>query len=326
MVPIYDRIIVAGGAGFLGRLLLRDLGPVTRDWVILTRDPERIVPQPENVRVLPWDGRTLGPWARELEGAEALINLAGRTVNCRYHARNRREILDSRTLSTRILGEAIGQCEKPPPAWLNGASATIYRHSIDQPMDEITGEIGTGFSVGICRAWEDALAEKDLPGTRRVALRAAMVLDEDPDSVFRWLKRIVRLRLGGKMGPGTQYMSWIHGRDFTRAVEWILRSPSMKGAVNLCAPHPVPNAEAMEAFRSAAGVSFGLPATRWMLELGTFLLRTETELVLKSRRVVPQRLLDAGFEFLFPKLEGALCDLSPIHAPATEGRKITAAL
>jgi uncharacterized protein (TIGR01777 family) len=305
------RLVLAGGSGFLGRVLAAHFAAAGWEVVVLGRRAGT----PGGARWVQWDARALGPWASELEGAAAVVNLAGRSVNCRYDAGNRAAILHSRVESTRVLGRAIAACEAPPPVWLNSSTATIYRHSLDRPMDEATGEIGAtpaakdAFSVEVAQAWEAALAETETPGVRKVALRTAMVLGLDPNSVYPTLLRLARLGLGGPLAGGRQYVSWIHAADFCRAIEWLIERPELSGPVNVAAPSPVTNAELMRRFRAAAGTPFGLPASRWMLELGAWALGTETELVLKSRRVVPRRLLESGFEFRFPLLQAALDDL-----------------
>jgi len=306
------RIILAGGSGFLGQILSRYFTGCGRGIVVLTRAPNRTE---KSFREIAWDGESLGDWARELDGADALINLAGVSVNCRYHARNRRLILDSRVDSTRVLGQAIATCARPPRVWLNSSTATIYKHSLDRAMDEATGEIGAtpeakdAFSVEVACAWERAFEEAHTSGTRKVALRTAMVLGAGRNSVFPVLRRLARFGLGGRMASGKQFVSWIHEDDFCRAVEWLIERDDLSGAVNLAAPNPVANAEMMRLIRRVCGVSSALPATRWMLEAGAFLLRTETELIIKSRRVIPGRLMASGFQFRFPELEGALENL-----------------
>ena len=301
------RIVLAGGSGVLGRLLARALSAKEYDIVVLTRFPQ----DSGMARQVAWDARTLGPWRRELEGAAAVINLTGRSVNCRYTAANRRLILESRVLSTRVLGETIAACAAPPPTWLNASTATIYKHSFDQSMDE-TGEIAADkgakdeFSVEVAQAWEQALAEAPAPATRKIPLRMSMVFADTPGSVFPVLRRLVRLGLGGSMGGGRQFVSWIHQKDFCRAVEWILEHPELRGPVNVVAPNPVTNREMMAAFRKVCRRPFGLPAARWMLEIGAWVVRTETELMIKSRRVVPGKLLAAGFHFQYPTFQGAL--------------------
>jgi hypothetical protein len=278
----------------------------------LTRTPK---PRADGVREIAWDGETPGDWARELEGAAAVINLAGRSVNCRYHARNRKLMLDSRLNSTRVLGEAIGRCAKPPPVWLNSSTATIYKHTLGPAWDE-TGEIGGGaeakdiFSVRVATEWERVFNESSTPYTRKVALRSAMVLGHGMNSVLPNLLRLGRLGLGGSMAGGRQYVSWIHQEDFCRAIEWIIEHENLSGAVNLAAPNPVPNTGFMTTIRKACHTALGLPSPSWLLEVGAFFLRTETELIIKSRRVVPAKLLGNGFKFRFEQPELAIEDLS----------------
>lgn len=312
MTTSEPKLIIPGGSGFLGRILAPWFAG--RGWSVVVLSRKNSAPA-GGVRFVPWDGETIGDWARELDGAAAVVNLAGRSVNCRYTRRNRREILQSRLRSTRVLGQAIAACAAPPPVWLNSSTATIYKHSFDRPMDEATGTIGAtpeakdAFSIEVAQAWERTLEECPTPGTRKVALRTAMVLAAGRGGVLDVLHRLVRLRLGGTMGRGDQFVSWIHGEDFCGAVAWLIDRESLSGPVNLAAPQPVPNRDLMRVLRRRCGVRIGLPATRWMLEVGAVLLRTETELILKSRRVVPGRLLDAGFRFRFPDVETALDDL-----------------
>src|ERR1051325_11306416 len=306
-----DRIILAGGSRFLGRTLAGYFTALGHTVVVLTRSPRG---NHDSVREVAWDGETLGEWTQALDGAAAVINLAGRSVDCRYTARNRRLILDSRVNSTRVLGEAIARCTLPPRVWLNSSTATIYRHTFGPAWDE-RGEIGgtpeakDEFSVDVACAWERALAEAHTPATRKVALRSAMVLGSGRNSVFPVLRRLVRLRLGGRMGDGRQYVSWIHEEDFCRAIEWLISHEELSGPVNLAALDPAPNEELMRTLREVCGVRIGLPATPWMLEAGAFLLRTETELIIKSRRVIPGRLAALSFQFRFPVLRAALADL-----------------
>jgi uncharacterized protein len=307
------RVILAGGSGFLGKLLSKYLSERRYDVTVLTRHTSQ---GSRNVKEIHWDARTLGPWAEHLNGALAVINLAGRSVNCRYNEQNKRAILDSRVESTCILGEAIATCAKPPTVWLNSSTATIYKHSLDRAMDE-RGEIGAtpeakdAFSVEVAQEWERAFEGTPTPATRKVALRTAMVLGTQTGSVLDVLRRLVRSGLGGHMGTGKQYVSWIHEVDFCRAIEWLISQQEFRGVVNLAAPSPIPNRELMKTLRRACSKSFGLPAARWMLEIGAFFMRTETELIIKSRRVVPGRLIESGFEFRFGGLEKALADLLP---------------
>ncbi len=270
-----------------------------------------------------WDGEEIGPWIETLEGADVCINLAGRSVNCRYHAGNRRKIYDSRIGTTRLLNRVIAGLDDPPRVWMNASTATIYRHALDRPMDEATGELGGdepisknrrapetwNFSIRVAKDWEAAFFATQTPRTRKVALRSAIVFIPEPGSTFATFLNLVRLGLGGKQGNGRQFVSWIHETDFARAVEFLIEREDIDGPVNVAAPHPLPNREFMAALRDAWGMPNGLPAPRPLLEIGTLLMRTESELVLKSRRVVPGRLLEAGFEFEFPDWLEAAEDL-----------------
>ena len=265
-----------------------------------------------------WDGSTLGAWRDELNRSDVLINLAGRSVNCRYTEKNRRAILDSRVLSTQVLHQAMATVEHPPAVWLNASTATIYRHALDRPMDEATGELGGNeagapntwnFSIEVARAWETAFLSTPTPETRKVAMRSAMTFSADRGGVFDTFLNLVRYGLGGTTLPGTQFVSWIHEVDFIRAIEFLIDRKELTGTVNLASPNPLPNRAFLRILRNAWGARVGLPATRWMLEVGTLLLRTESELVLKSRRVVPGRLLSAGFQFSYPTWPEAARDL-----------------
>lgn len=304
-----NKIILAGGTGFLGAVLARHFTVLGWEVVVITRKPSR-------AREVAWDGETMGEWARELEGADAIVNLCGRSVDCRYTPANRRIIMDSRLRPTRAIGQAIAQCTRPPRVWLNCSSATIYRHTLGAAWDETgtdftpTSAVHDEFSLDVIHAWEDAFNAAPAPGTRKVALRTTMVLGHGRNSVFPVLRRLARLGLGGRMGSGRQFVSWLHQEDFCRAVEWLVAHEEVSGPVNLAAPHPLPNAEMMHLFRQLVGMPLGLPATEWMLEIGAFFLRTETELILKSRRVVPGKLLAGGFEFRFPTMQAALQDLA----------------
>jgi len=302
------RMILAGGSGFLGRVLAAHL--VTSGWevVIITRSRRQ---NGGLGRFVLWTG----DWQRELDGASAVVNLTGKSVNCRYNARNRQEILDSRVNSTCALGEAIGRCADPPPVWLNASTATIYTHAFKQAWDEAgetaaTPDAKDAFSVEVAQAWEHALVQAPTPRTRKVAMRMAMVFGHGKNSVFPTLRRLVRLGLGGQMGNGQQFVSWIHESDYCRAVEWLLTHDDIHGVVNLAAPNPLPNREMMATLRQICRVPFGLPATNWMLEIGAYILRTETELIIKSRRVIPRRLLESGFQFQFRTIQEAFDDLS----------------
>ncbi len=291
-------IVLAGGAGFLGRALAAHFGRQGRPVVVLSRGAR---PGAGPGRQVKWDGATVGEWARELEGAAMVVNLVGRSVNCRYTEANRAEILRSRVDATRVVGEAVARCARPPAVWLNASSLALYADVRDHGMDESTSETGDDFSADVCRAWERTLFEAPTPYTRRVALRLSMVFGLGRGSVYEAFAGIVRRGLGGTQGDGGQYVSWLHVGDFCRAVEWLESRGEISGPVNVCAPNPLSNREFMRAFRAACGVRIGLPAARWMLEIGAFFLRTETELLLKSRRGVPGRLLAGGFRFDHPE-------------------------
>jgi uncharacterized protein (TIGR01777 family) len=307
------KMVIPGGTGQVGTLLARHFSRRGDEVVVLSRGSARAP-----WRVVPWDGRTVGAWAAEADGADVVINLAGRSVNCRYTPANRREILDSRVASTRAVGEAIARARRPPRVWLQAGTATIYAHRFDAPNDEATGLLGGTeadapdtwrFSVEVAAAWERAADEAVTPRTREVVLRSAMVMSPDPGGVFDVLLGLVRRGLGGRAGGGRQYVSWIHDRDFVRAIDRLIEDDGLAGPVNLASPHPVPNAEFMATLRRAWGTRWGLPASRWMLEVGAWVMGTETELVLKSRRVIPGRLLEAGFRFEFPEWPEAAADL-----------------
>ena len=315
--------MLAGGNGFLGDLLSREFQARGFEIVVLSRRP---LESTATIRQVAWDGREPGEWSRWLDGARAVINLSGRSVNCRYNARNRELIMRSRTDSTRAIGRAICQLAHPPAAWFNASTATIYKHSLDRPMDEISGEMDStpsardAFSVDVARAWEAAFAEASTPATRKVALRISMVLGTRTGSVFGVLRNLTKLGLGGSMAGGKQYVSWVHETDFRRAILWLLDHDDLSGPFNLTSPNPVPNRELMQTFRKVGHVPVGMPATRWMLEIGAFFMRTESELMLKSRRAVPRRLLECGFEFRFPQLQGALEEIEGRFKASREGR------
>lgn len=307
------KIVLPGGTGQVGTLLARAFVAAGHDVVVLSRTPSKAP-----WRVVLWNGASVHDWIAEIDGADAVINLAGRSVNCRYTPANRRLIMESRVNSTRAVGKAIERATRPPRVWLQASTATIYADRYDDANDEATGIIGGTepgvpdtwrFSIDVAQAWERALNEAATPHTRKVALRSAIVMSPDRGGVFDVLLRLVRFGLGGRAGHGRHYVSWLHDQDFVRSVMWLLEHEDKEGPVNLASPHPLPYADFMRALRHAWGMPVGLPATKWMLEIGTFVLRTETELVLKSRRVVPGRLLDAGFVFEHPVWDEAAHDL-----------------
>lgn len=308
------KIVIPGGSGQVGTVLARDFHAKGYEVVVLSRTAS----DKFDWRVVRWDAKNLGEWTAEFEGADVVINLAGRVVNCRYNAENRREIMDSRVDSTKAVGEAILKAKIPPRVWLQASTATIYAHRFDVPNDELTGIIGGdekgapdtwNFSIDVAKNWEKTANEFDLPKTRLVLMRSAMTMSPDRDGIFDVMLGLVRKGLGGTAGDGWQYISWIHDQDFIRAVDWLIEREELSGAVNISSPNPLPNKEFMRIFREAWGTKIGLPATELMLEIGAFLMRTETELILKSRRVVPTRLLESGFEFEFPEWQNAARDL-----------------
>jgi hypothetical protein len=307
------RIVIPGGSGQVGNVLARHFHGQGHSVTVLSRQPMSAPWQ-----VLPWNGRDLGNWTQAVDGADIVINLAGRSVNCRYTPTNRREILESRTLSTRAVGQAIAQAAKPPAVWINASTATIYRHALERPMDEITGELGgqeTGvpstwrFSIEVAKSWEQEFFAAGTPGTRKIAIRSAMTMSPDRGGIFDTLLSLIRAGLGGKAASGEQFVSWIHENDFVRAIDFLIAQQTLDGCINICSPCPLPNQDFMRDLREAWGTRIGLPATRWMLEIGAVFLRTETELILKSRRVVPRRLLEAGFKFNFADWPIAAADL-----------------
>jgi uncharacterized protein len=312
------RIVIPGGSGQIGRLLARFFQERGHRVTVLTRAPFAAPWQ-----TVHWDGLTLGSWVETLEGADVCIHLSGRSVNCRYTARNCRELRDSRIRPTLLLHRAFAELQNPPRLWMNASTATIYRHSLDREMDEATGEIGGGelisahrrapekwnWTVQLVRDWEAAFFDTPTPRTRKVALRTSLVFNPAPGSIFAVLSRLVRVGLGGTQGNGRQFVSWMHETDFARAIEFLIDHDEIEGPVNLAAPHPLPNREFMAAFREAWQMPNGLWAPAPAIAIGSFFLRTEPELVLKSRYVVPGRLLSAGFEFEFPTWPEAVADL-----------------
>jgi uncharacterized protein len=307
------RIVITGGSGQVGQILARHFHA---QGVAVSVVARHVRPAPWST--VEWDGLHLGDWRRTVDGADVVINLAGRSVNCRYNQRNRREIMESRIVTTHLVGEAIAGSSKPPKLWMNASTATIYPHVFDRAMDDVDGELGGSepglpstwrFSYDVAKSWEGAFFEAATPSTRKIALRSSMIMSPDRGGVCDTLLNLVRLGLGGNAGSGRQFMSWIHDVDFGRALDFLIARSDLDGSINITSPHPVPNREFMVALRRAFGAPIGLPAADWMLEIGAVFLRTETELILKSRRVVPRRLAKAGFIFEFPEWSGAAADL-----------------
>jgi uncharacterized protein (TIGR01777 family) len=310
------KIIIPGGTGHVGTVLAREFKERGDEVVVISRKPEKA-----DWRTVSWDAETPGDWAAEIDGADVVINLAGRSVNCRYTPENRRAIMDSRVNSTRVVGEAIAKAKDPPKTWLQMSTATIYAHRYDAPNDDVAGLIGGpendapdasrswDFSIDVARNWEKTAEDADTPHTRKIMMRAALVLSPDRGGIFDTLLTLVRTGLGGTAASGRQYISWIHEQDFLRSVNFLIENENISGPINLAAPGPLPQAEFMRILRKTYGMPVGLPAMMWMLKLGALLMQSETELILKSRRVAPKRLLDAGFKFDFPDWEDAARDL-----------------
>ncbi len=312
------RIVLPGGSGHVGQILARHFQQLAHHVTVLTRSPYSAPWE-----TVHWDGERPGPWTETLEGADVCINLAGRSVNCRYNRKHRHEIHQSRIETTGLLSRVITSMKSPPRVWMNMSTATIYRHSLDRTMDEATGELGGGelvgkrrrapdtwdFSVGVAKDWEALFFAIPTPRTRKVALRSAIVMSPTPGGAFSIFLNLVRTGFGGTQGNGRQYVSWIHEADFARAIDFLIEREDIAGPVNLAAPHPLPNREFMRALRDAWEMPNGIPAPWPLLQVATFLMRTEPELVLKSRRVVPALLLNAGFNFDFRNWQEAADDL-----------------
>src|SRR5580698_562143 len=322
------RILLPGGSGQVGTILAWHLHAKGHEVTVLSRTPHAQASHPW--RTLAWDGLTPGPWTAEIDRSDAVIHLSGRSVNCRYNAANRRAIFDSRIKPTLLLGEVIAASPTPPRLWINASTSTFYRHALDRTQDEFTGELGDlpsergtrepanlpetwSFSIDVASRWEQAFLSIRTPRTRKIRLRSSMVMSPDPGGVFSVLSILARAGLGGSIGSGRQFVSWMHDLDYCRATDLLLAQPEITeetgGIVNMTAPEPLSNRDFMRALRQAWHMPIGLPAAEWMIAIGTFLMRSESELVLKSRRVVPTLLLKHGFEFAYPAWPAAAQDL-----------------
>lgn len=310
------KIILAGGTGFMGQEMTKYFGKENKI-IILTRQVNEktnrndydllSVNDLKNVSFIKWDGKTSGEWVNEMNDADLVINLAGKSVNCRYNEKNKNEIFDSRTDAVKAIGDGINKCDRPPLVWINASSATIYRHAMDRPQDEYTGEFHDDFSVQVCKRWEKSFYDQQTPLTRKVALRMAITLG--PGGILIPYFNLLKFGLGGKQASGKQMYSWVHIEDTCRMIEWTYDHKEIIGTYNSSSPNPVTNEEFMRIFRKVTGHSIGLPAYKWMLQIGAPLIGTELELVLKSRWVLPTRIQETGFQFKHPLLEEALSDI-----------------
>jgi len=302
------KLIIPGGSGFLGLQLARHFG--AKGWMvyILSRQEKE---SEGNIQFLRWDGKTLGAWAKEIDGADAIVNMAGRTVNCRYNETNKKQILDSRIDSTRILGKAIKKATNKPKIWINSSSATIYQDTRGAlpANNEYDGQIGTDFSMNICKAWEKEFNAAPSDTVRKIALRSAIVIGKESGGAMEYLINLSKLWLGGTQGDGQQFISWVHLKDFGRVVEFLIEQEHISGVINCAAPNPVTNQIFMKELRKAVGRSWGLPIPKFLLAFGAVFLRTQTELVLKSRKVVSKRLEEEGFQFEYATVETAFKDI-----------------
>ncbi|MGN1385728.1 MAG: TIGR01777 family oxidoreductase [Bacillus sp. (in: firmicutes)] len=290
------KVILAGGTGFIGQYFMKRFSKLGYEVKIISRQSAHISWEDQDSII------------ETMEGSELLINLAGKSVNCRYNEANKNAILESRTKTTALLGDCILACSNPPKLWINSSTATIYRHAEDRPMMEERGEIGSGFSVDVATSWEKTFFDFSLPETRQIALRIAIVLGKD-GGVMTPYRNLAKFGLGGIQGNGRQKFSWIHIEDLFQAILFLKNREDLNGVFNCSSPYPVSNRELMTTLRQKMNIPFGLPSPKWLLEFGAVFIRTETELVLKSRWVVPERLQREGYTFIFPTLDETFQDI-----------------
>lgn len=299
-----NKLIIAAGTGFLGNVLIDHFKNEYEQIVILTRNKPKFQ---NNVRYINWDAKTLTGWEKELENADVIINLTGKSVDCRYTEKNKAEILNSRIESTKILNEAVLQCKNPPKHYLNSSTSTIYIHSEKKKMTEENGDIGNDFSMTVAKKWEEEFFKTKTPNTKKTALRTSIVLGKN-GGAFIPLKRLTQFGFGGKQGNGNQFISWIHELDFARAIDFIIQK-ELEGKINIVSPQPIKNNEFMRKLRTAIKIPFGIPTPKPILKLGAKIIGTESELVLKSRNVIPEILMQNGFQFEYPNIENTFKNL-----------------
>jgi len=295
------KIIIAGGTGYLGQLLIKHFLKTSRNRVVVLSRNHRL--DTENLSYVKWDGKTLGHWAQHLENADVLINLAGKSVNCRYTSRNKAEIYNSRLDSTFILCKTIQHLKYPPNVFIQSSSATIYRHSEDKLMTETNGEIGIDFSMDVCKKWEALFNSFQLPHTKKIITRTSIVMGNS-GGAFPIIKRLTQFGLGGKQGNGNQYISWISENDYIECIAHLMHQN--EGAYNLCSPNPLRNKEFQKLLRQQLQIKIGIPTPRFLLNIGAFFIQTEPELILKSRKVYPEKLVNTGFKFNTERMEAFL--------------------
>ena len=301
-----QKIIIAGGTGFLGSSLRNKYSKEDTEIVILSR---RSFSQKEgNISYVHWDAKTLGDWTSHLEGSTAIINLVGKSVNCRYTEENKKELIASRVDATAIIGKAISKSENPPKVWINAGSAAIFGDAGLVVKNE-NSTPGVGFSPQICKEWEQAFYETETPKTRKVFLRIGLVLQRG-GGILKPFLNLARFGLGGKIGTGEQYMSWIHEEDFANIIDWVIQEKSIEGILHCASPYPVTNKEFMKSMRSAVSMPFGLPNPGFLIRLGAVFIGTEPELVLSGRRVVSKILAENNFKFKYPHLADAVHQLA----------------
>ncbi|MFY7742378.1 MAG: TIGR01777 family oxidoreductase [Flavobacterium sp.] len=299
------KLVIAAGTGFLGNVLVNHFKSKFEQIIVLTRGESKTI---DTIKYVNWNAKTLSGWENELENTDVLINLTGKSVDCRYTVHNKKEILNSRIDSTKILNQAVLLCKKPPLHWLNSSTSTIYRHSIDKEMDEYSGEIGDDFSMNVAKSWEKSFFEIETPKTLKTALRTSIVLGKK-GGAFLPLKNLIMFGFGGTQGSGNQFISWIHEKDFARAVEFII-DEKLTGIINIVSPKPIKNRDFMKTLQKSLKVVIGIPVGERLLKLGAKLIGTESELVLKSRNVIPKRLIENGFNFEYGDLKKAFENLN----------------